>query len=423
MRCTARRFTLFAALFCCSLLLAVGMAAPAGAGRTTPLAGSAPQGSMAPLNPAFLQSLASPTIGAPSSAAVGQALGGRPGPQDFSYARGMQVPGANALGHCRRPTTCARSAGSRRSRTRDPYGTCWAFAACGSLESCLLPGETRDFSEDNMVLTSGFDYAGHPLQRRRPDLDVHRLPGPLERPGLRERRRLWRRLHAGRPDRAQARAGGRLDPAARLGARQRQRQERGHARTAASTSRCAWHGASSDSSLLQRHDARATTTTAARGTNHEVLIVGWDDNYPAANFATTPPGNGAFLVKNSWGTGWGSSGYFYVSYYDTKFASDSNPSAVFDNAEATSNYSGIYQYDPLGDCTEYGFSSSTGWFANVFTAQATASLSAVGFYADDPGHELRGLHGLQPRGQDAAHQRHTGLHGLPHRDAAGAGRA
>ena len=37
-------------------------------------------------------------------------------------------------------------------------------------------------------------------------------------------------------------------------------------------------------------------------TNHDVLIVGWDDNYAAANFATAPPGNGAFIVKNSWGT-------------------------------------------------------------------------------------------------------------------------
>ena len=32
-----------------------------------------------------------------------------------------------------------------------------------------------------------------------------------------------------------------------------------------------------------------------------------------------------------------------------------------------------------------GYSSSTGWFANVFTAQTTRSLSAVGFYTLAPG--------------------------------------
>ena len=59
-----------------------------------------------------------------------------------------------------------------------------------------------------------------------------------------------------------------------------------------------------------------------------------------------PPGNGAFIVRNSWGTGWGDAGYFYVSYYDTNFGYGEN--AVFDDAEPTSNYNAIYQYDPLG---------------------------------------------------------------------------
>ena len=51
--------------------------------------------------------------------------------------------------------------------------------------------------------------------------------------------------------------------------------------------------------------------------NHKVTVVGWDDNYPAENFSITPPGDGAWIIKNSWSDAWGDEGYFYLSYYDT----------------------------------------------------------------------------------------------------------
>lgn len=41
---------------------------------------------------------------------------------------------------------------------------------------------------------------------------------------------------------------------------------------------------------------------------HNVCIVGYDDN------RSTLDGNGAFKMVNSWGTGWGNEGYFWVSY-------------------------------------------------------------------------------------------------------------
>ncbi|MGB8657435.1 MAG: C1 family peptidase [Candidatus Zixiibacteriota bacterium] len=41
-------------------------------------------------------------------------------------------------------------------------------------------------------------------------------------------------------------------------------------------------------------------------TNHAVLIVGWND--------TLCNNEGAWIVKNSWGTGWGMHGFFYIKY-------------------------------------------------------------------------------------------------------------
>lgn len=53
--------------------------------------------------------------------------------------------------------------------------------------------------------------------------------------------------------------------------------------------------------------------------NHMVTIVGWDDSYSQTNFgnlSVQPSSDGAFIVKNSWGTGFGDAGYFYLSYED-----------------------------------------------------------------------------------------------------------
>ena len=52
--------------------------------------------------------------------------------------------------------------------------------------------------------------------------------------------------------------------------------------------------------------------------NHGVTVVGWDDTFSAENWPEghRPPADGVWIVKNSWGTGWGNEGYFLLSYYD-----------------------------------------------------------------------------------------------------------
>jgi PKD repeat protein len=112
--------------------------------------------------------------------------------------------------------------------------------------------------------------------------------------------------------------------------------------------------------------------------NHAVTIVGWDDTYSRTNFNQAAPGDGAFIIKNSWDTSFGDNGYFYLSYYDSKVGKD----LTAFTGESAANYNHIYQYDPLGWIQSFGYGSDTAWAANVFTASSKESLEAVGFYTN-----------------------------------------
>ena len=115
--------------------------------------------------------------------------------------------------------------------------------------------------------------------------------------------------------------------------------------------------------------------------NHDIVIVGWDDHYPKENFSAKPEADGAFLCLNSWGSGFGEDGYFYVSYEDSQIGVYG---ISYSGLEHADYYSRIYQTDLRGWTGQMGYGSSSAWFANVYTAQETERIAACGFYATVP---------------------------------------
>ena len=111
-------------------------------------------------------------------------------------------------------------------------------------------------------------------------------------------------------------------------------------------------------------------------TNHLVNVIGWDDNYPAYNFRIQPENNGAWLVKNSFGTDWGNEGYFWLSYGDKTISEDA---FIYDFTELIPGMK-VYQYDGT---VSYNYindqEASSITAANIFTAVDNERLDSVGF--------------------------------------------
>ncbi len=253
-------------------------------------------------------------------------------------------------------------------RNQGQDGNCWAFASMGSLESSLLPGERDDFSENNeknlhgfnvpinvggndFMATAYFSRWSGPVSE---SLDPYSYGNSVSPSGLPVEKHVQDVLFI--PTRRDPLDNDLIKSAVKQ------------------------YGAVY--STLRYEASAYTPRTAAyyysgAGVfNHAIDIVGWDDGYAAGNFNNPPPGNGAFIARNSWGSTWGEGGYFHISYYDTRIGRDN---AMF-TAQPTTNYARIYQYDPLGWVASFGFGTDTAYFANVFTSEGNDQVKAVGFY-------------------------------------------
>jgi hypothetical protein len=140
-----------------------------------------------------------------------------------------------------------------------------------------------------------------------------------------------------------------------------------------------------ENSKYYNETSAARYYNGTKGINHAVTLVGWDDNYPASNFLNPPSGDGAWIIKNSWGTDWGDEGYFYLSYYDTSFNTQ-NPwqypyyaAYLFNN---TVPYNKNYQTD-AGQLNN--FVDQYKYFSNTYTALEDDLIAAVGTYFDSEG--------------------------------------
>jgi len=335
-------------------------------GAFPPGAQASPQGQIGPLNPAFeqkIQELKAPTW----QKGGGQSnFGYFPSPLDWSHLRGKRI--LSSIQSSFPSSYDLRALGKMPPvRNQGSYGTCWAFATFGSLESVLLPSESWNFSEDNLVNTSGFDpdpytgggnydmataYLARWSGPVREDQDPYPTPGFVSFPPSKHIQEvLYLPPRSGSLDNDTIKS---------------TLMSYGGVYTA-----IYWSDSSYNPSKASYYYSGSSQS------NHAVVIVGWNDDYSASNFSNTPPGNGAFIVRNSWGSSWGEGGYFYVSYYDSQIGGSL---AVFNNAEPTDNYTNIYQYDPLGWTASFGFGANTAWFANRFSAQNNEALKAVSFY-------------------------------------------
>lgn len=256
-------------------------------------------------------------------------------------------------------------------KNQGPYGTCWAFAALSSMESALLPEEMQEFSPDHMSIQNSFvleQAAGGEYTMGMAYLTswqgpVYEKDDPYGDGESRDDLKAVK--HVQEVQLIEGKDFEKIKESV---------FKHGGVQTAI-------YSALTDAQSYSPHynpDKSAYCYMGAEKPNHEIMIVGWDDNYPKENFSTEVEDDGAFLCQNSWGDGFGEEGVFYVSYYDVNIGIHN---VVYTGIEEPGNYDRIYQSDLCGWVGQIGYNMDSIFGANVYTAQSGELLQAAGFYA------------------------------------------
>lgn len=256
-------------------------------------------------------------------------------------------------------------------RNQGTYGTCWAFAATSALESSLLPEEKYLFSVDNMSMSNSFhanQYDGGEYTMGMAYLAAWQGP-VLEKDDPYGDGVSDDTLKAVKHVQEMQI----IDGKDYEGIKEAVFKYGGVESSLYSTIR-----SSQDSSVYYNRENSAYCYIGTEKPNHDVVIIGWDDNYPSSNFNTQLEGDGAFICQNSWGSDFGEDGIFYVSYYDTNIGTHN---VVYTRVDDTDNYDNIYQSDLCGWVGKMGYDSEQIYGANVFKAKENEKLSAAAFYA------------------------------------------
>ncbi|WP_048902045.1 lectin like domain-containing protein [Methanohalophilus mahii] len=296
-----------------------------------------------------------------------------PGPGNNRFSTAQSLPASYDLREQNRVTPV---------KNQGEAGSCWTFATYASLESCTYDKGPYDFSENHMKNTlsnespTGFDFEeGGTLNMATAYLA--RWSGPVNEtddpysdnssyndytnPDKPVAKHVQEVIYL--PGRESVSGNDYLKKAV---------MEHGALFTIFKVN----HSAFADNSTTYYNNG------SEYGNRHGVALIGWNDSFPKEEFVNEPPEDGAFIVKNSWGTESGDSGYLYISYYEETF--NVQETAIFSSAANVTNYDNIYQYDPLGYINSYGFSNSTtAHGANVFQSSSEEYLEAVSFYTTD----------------------------------------
>lgn len=258
-------------------------------------------------------------------------------------------------------------------RDQGRYGTCWAFASLGALETTLMPEEYNVFSTDHMTLCNSYNLDLNKGGEHTMSIaylaawqgPVYEKDDPygdgVTNTELKAVKHLEEALVIDKKDMdilksAIFRYGG------------------------VETSIYSAMDYVDSKSKYYNADTASYFYNGEQQSNHDIVVVGWDDNYPKEKFTITPESDGAFICKNSWGEEFGEDGFFYVSYEDVNIC---NKSVVYTRVGEADNYDKIYQSDLLGWVGLMGFGSEESYFANVYKAGKGEELAAVSFYATD----------------------------------------